>query len=97
LDSRRKRPCLGLINRGLAYQLKQALPNYTESGGRSPSYDTAKAIAVMLEKHEVACAITYGFDWSKVVQWNAAEKMSLLPERTNTFLNRRKARSASSK
>ena len=42
---------------GLADQLKQALATYTESGGQgTPSIDTAEAIAVMLEKHEVAAA-----------------------------------------
>src|SRR5213078_742638 len=41
---------------GLADQLKYALAVYTQSGGKGdPSIDTAKAIAVMLEKHEIAC------------------------------------------
>jgi type I restriction enzyme R subunit len=36
---------------GLADQLKKALATYTDSGGRgAPTYDTAQAIAVMLEK-----------------------------------------------
>jgi type I restriction enzyme R subunit len=65
---------------GLADQLKQALAVYTESGGKgSPSLDTAKAIAVMQEKHEVACGMMHGFDWSKWRHGTPAEKMSLLP------------------
>ena len=37
---------------------------YTESGGTgAPSIDTAQAIAIMLEKYEVACDILHGFDW----------------------------------
>jgi type I restriction enzyme, R subunit len=65
---------------GLADQLKQALAVYTESGGKgSPSLDTAKAIAVMLEKHEVACAMMHGFDWSKWKTGTPTQKMSLLP------------------
>jgi len=40
----------------LADQLKKALVTYTESGGQgNPTFDTAQAIAVMLEKHGVAC------------------------------------------
>ncbi len=50
---------------GLADQLKRALANYTESGGKGdPTYDTWQAIAVMLEKHEIACGMMHGFDWS---------------------------------
>ena len=65
---------------GLADQLKYALAMYTQSGGKgSPSIDTAKAIAVMLEKHEIACGMLHGFDWSKWHHGTPAEKMSLLP------------------
>ncbi len=65
---------------GLADQLKQALANYTQSGGKgTPSIDTAKAIAAMLEKHEIACGMMHGFDWSKWPSGTPAEKMSLLP------------------
>jgi type I restriction enzyme, R subunit len=65
---------------GLADQLKQALANYTQSGGKGdPSIDTAKAIAVMLEKHEIACGMMHRFEWSKWKDGTPAEKMSLLP------------------
>jgi type I restriction enzyme, R subunit len=65
---------------GLADQLKYALAIYTQSGGKGdPSIDTAKAIAVMLEKHEIACGMMHGFDWSKWRDGTPAEKMSLLP------------------
>jgi type I restriction enzyme R subunit len=65
---------------GLADQLKYALATYTQSGGKGePSIDTAKAIAVMLEKHEVACGMMHGFDWSRWRDGTPAEKMSLLP------------------
>jgi type I restriction enzyme R subunit len=65
---------------GLADQLKYALSTYTQSGGKgSPSIDTAAAIAVMLEKHEIACGMMHGFDWSKWHDGTPAEKMSLLP------------------
>ena len=65
---------------GLADQLKYALATYTQSGGKgSPSIDTARAIAVMQEKHEIACDMMHGFDWSKWRHGTPAEKMSLLP------------------
>ncbi|MEY2724141.1 MAG: hypothetical protein RLZZ458_8 [Planctomycetota bacterium] len=50
---------------GLADQLRDAVGTYTSSGGTgSPSYDVAQAIAIMLEKYEVACDILLGFDWT---------------------------------
>ena len=65
---------------GLADQLKYALATYTQSGGKGePSIDTAKAVAVMVEKHEIACAMMHPFDWSKWENGTPAEKMSLLP------------------
>src|SRR5438309_2675314 len=65
---------------GLADQLKYALATYTQSGGKGdPSIDTAKAIAVMLEKHEIASGMMHGFDWSKWHNGTSAENMWLLP------------------
>jgi len=65
---------------GLADQLKRALATYTESGGQGrPSIDTAEAIAVMLEKHEVCCAMMHGFDWSKWTSPKAVKRIGLLP------------------
>ena len=47
---------------GLADQLKKALANYTQSGGQGdPTYDTRQAIAVLLEKHGIACDLLHGF------------------------------------
>ena len=47
----------------LADQLKKALVTYTESGGQgNPTIDTAQAIAVMLEKHGIACDMMHGFN-----------------------------------
>lgn len=65
---------------GLADQLKHALATYTESGGKgSPTYDTRAAIAVMLEKHSVACDMLHGFTWSKWTTGTATEKLKLIP------------------
>ncbi|MBP7140428.1 MAG: HsdR family type I site-specific deoxyribonuclease [Opitutaceae bacterium] len=53
---------------GLADQLKHALANYTESGGKGdPTYDTKQAIAIMLEKHGIACDLLHGSDWKRAV------------------------------
>ena len=65
---------------GLADQLRDALATYTDSGGTgTPSIDTAQAIAVMLEKYEVACDILHGFDWSLWNTGTGTQKLSLIP------------------
>lgn len=65
---------------GLADQLKKALATYTESGGKgSPSIDTAQAIAIMQEKHEVACDMMHGFNWDKWITGTPVERLGLIP------------------
>ena len=65
---------------GLAQDLKQALATYTESGGTGQTaIDQEEAVAVMLEKYEVCCALFHGFDWSKWTTGTATERVGLLP------------------
>jgi len=65
---------------GLADQLKQALTTYTESGGKGhPTYDEKQAIAILLEKHEIASDMLHGYDWSKWATGTATEKLQLIP------------------
>jgi type I restriction enzyme R subunit len=65
---------------GLAHELKQALATYTESGGKGKTaIDQAEAVAAMLARHEVCCALFHGFDWSKWVTGRATERLGLLP------------------
>jgi type I restriction enzyme R subunit len=65
---------------GLAHELKAALTTYTESDGKGDlTIDQAKAVAVMLEKHEVCRGLFHGFDWSKWLTGTPAERLGLLP------------------
>lgn len=65
---------------GLADQLRDAVGTYTASGGTgTPSYDVAQAIAIMLEKYEVACDILHGFDWGLWKTGSGTQKLSLIP------------------
>lgn len=65
---------------GLADQLRDALATYTESGGTgAPSIDTAQAIAIMLEKYEVACDILHGFNWGLWTTGTGMQRLSLIP------------------
>ena len=65
---------------GLAYHLKQALQNYTESGGKgNATLNKSEVVAVMLEKYEICCGLFHGFDWSTWVTGNRTERIKLLP------------------
>lgn len=65
---------------GLGEALKSALATYTESGGKgAPTYEMAQAIAVMLEKHGVACDMMHGFSWDKWVSGKPTEQLALIP------------------
>jgi len=65
---------------GLADQLKMALITYTESGGQgNPTFDTAQAIAVMVEKHGIACDLMHGFNWDKWTSGTPTERLQLIP------------------
>ncbi|MFZ4777908.1 MAG: type I restriction enzyme endonuclease domain-containing protein, partial [Terrimicrobiaceae bacterium] len=65
---------------GLADQLKHALANYTESGGKGdPTYDTRQAIAVLMEKYGIACDMLHGFNWSKWTTGKPTERLALIP------------------
>jgi type I restriction enzyme R subunit len=57
-----------------------ALRTYTESGGQGETaIDQAEAVALMLTKHEVCCALFHGFDWSPWSTGTPAQRLSLLP------------------
>jgi type I restriction enzyme R subunit len=65
---------------GLGEALKSALATYTESGGKgAPTYEMPQAIAVMLEKHGIACDMMHGFNWDKWTSGKPAEQFALIP------------------
>ena len=65
---------------GLAQDFKTALATYTESGGMGrAALEQDEAVAVILEKYEVCCALFHGFDWTMWTGGNARERLGLLP------------------
>ncbi len=73
---------------GLAHELKAALATYTESGGTGrTALDQEEAVALMLEKYEVCCALfgsftTPGFEPVRPHEWTTGspqERLGLLP------------------
>ncbi|MCY3826334.1 MAG: type I restriction endonuclease subunit R [Candidatus Dadabacteria bacterium] len=65
---------------GISNELKNALANYTQSGGRGKTtLDQKEAVAVMTEKYEICLGLFHGFDWSGWAEGSAEEKLKLLP------------------
>ncbi|MFW5852508.1 MAG: type I restriction endonuclease subunit R [Nanoarchaeota archaeon] len=64
---------------GIAQELKKALSNYTESGGKGkPTVNQDEAIAILKEKHEVVSQMFYGFNYKKFFTANARERMNII-------------------
>ena len=62
---------------GLAAELRKALADYTESGGKGkPTLDQNEAVAVMLEKYEACCVLFHDFDYARLLTAQPGERMS---------------------
>ncbi len=65
---------------GVAADLKKALANYTNSGGRGDTaVDKKEAVALMLERYELCCDLFHGFDYSAWKTGMPGERLALLP------------------
>jgi type I restriction enzyme R subunit len=65
---------------GLADQLKKALTDYTESGGKGkPVFDQEEAVAKMLEYYEVCSGIFHGFNYSRFKTGTPRERTAIVP------------------
>jgi len=64
---------------GLAENLREALVNYTDSGGTGDTaIDQDEAVAIMREKYEVCCGLFHGFDRSAWVKGKPGARLALL-------------------
>lgn len=65
---------------GLADQLRRALADYTQSGGKGETaINQEEAVAVLLGRYEVCCGLFHGFDWSAWISGSPAYRLGLLP------------------
>ena len=65
---------------GLAYELKEAMAQYTQSGGKGDTIiDQDIVVALMKEKYEVCLGLFHGFDWSIWKTGTPEDRLSLLP------------------
>jgi len=64
---------------GIADDLKRALSEYTESGGKGkPTFNQEDAVALMLEKYEVVCNMFDKFDYKKFFTAAVKDKMVII-------------------
>jgi type I restriction enzyme R subunit len=65
---------------GLAHELKQALANYTESGGKGQTaINQEQAVNLMISKYEVCSGMFHGFDYSRWKSGTPQQRLSVLP------------------
>jgi len=62
---------------GLADQLKRALADYTEAGGRGDAtIDKEAAVRVMLEKYEIVASMYHGFDYKSLLKGDHKKRLA---------------------
>ncbi len=71
---------------GIAYYLKQALAQYTESDRDTAGIDTSRAVAVMREKYEIIKGILHKFDYSGFISGSPARRMQVIIDAVNFIM-----------
>ena len=75
---------------GIADDLKRALAEYTESGGKGkPAFNQEDAVSIMLEKYEVVCGMFDKFDYKKFFTESVTNKMSIITLAQEHILNQK--------
>jgi type I restriction enzyme R subunit len=66
---------------GVGAELKEALINYTASGGKGkPVLDQEKAVMLMQEKYEIVKDMFHGFDYRKFFELKPSDRISFVPQ-----------------
>jgi len=72
---------------GIAYELKKALAEYTESGGKGkPAFEQEEAVAIMLKKYEIVAAMFHGFNYKKFFELTPKDRMTLISQAMDFIL-----------
>jgi type I restriction enzyme R subunit len=75
---------------GIASDLKEAMANYTRSGGRSlPAHDLDQAVRLMQTAYERVQAFYHGFDYSAFFEGSPSERMAVIPAAMEHVLRQR--------
>lgn len=74
---------------GLADQLKRAMADYTEAGGKGETtIDQEQAVAAMQKQFEIVSAMLHGFDYSKYLTGTPAERVKVVPSAIEFLLEK---------
>ncbi len=73
---------------GLADQLKRALSDYTEGDRRQAGIPKEEAVAILLEKYEIAAAMLHGFDYSGLTSEDPTKRIGLISAAMNFLLEK---------
>jgi len=66
---------------GVGAELKEALINYTASGGEGkPAFNQEQALLVMQEKYEIVKDMFHGFNYKKFFELKPAERLPFVPD-----------------
>ena len=72
---------------GIGVDLRKAISEYTESGGKGkPVLNQDEAVRKMLEKYEVVSEMFHGFNYKKFFELKAKERISLVPQAIDHIL-----------
>jgi len=65
---------------GIAYELKKALSEYTESDRKLTGIPQEQAVAIMQEKFEIVSAFFHGFDYKRFFEAEPRARMTIIAE-----------------
>jgi type I restriction enzyme R subunit len=66
---------------GVGAELKEALINYTASGGKGkPTFDQEKAVLLMQEKYEIVKDMFHGFNYRVFFELKPSDRISFVPQ-----------------
>jgi len=72
---------------GIATELKKALSQYTDGGGRGEiAFDQEQAVAILMEKYEIVTGLFHGFHYHGFQKSNTSEKLKLMRDGADFIL-----------
>jgi type I restriction enzyme R subunit len=75
---------------GVGAELKEALINYTASGGKGkPTFDQEKAVLLMQEKYEIVKDMFHGFNYREFFELRPSDRISFVPQAMEHILKER--------
>lgn len=77
---------------GIAYELKKALSEYTESDKKLTGIPQEQAVAIMLEKFEIVSAFFHGFDYKRFFEAEPRARMTIIAEAMEQVLKHEKGK-----